>query len=59
MYIIDRPVPRNCSECPAYVRYDKAYDDPIGCIYRIKSASTRNKCRPDDCPIIEGDDDLK
>ena len=59
MYAIDRQTPVFCVECPEYVRIEKAYDDPIGCIHGCEGASSLRKDRPVDCPIIDMEDDLK
>lgn len=61
MYKVDRPLPKNCHECPC-MRYERLTHDepPVGCVYTGQVYNWGLSGRPPACPIIEDDeDDLK
>ena len=58
MIAIDIPMPMNCTVCK-FMRYNK--DDfvkPYKCILNDR-VSLSGKDRPEGCPVIDLDDDLK
>ena len=57
MYGFEEQTPRGCKECKEFVRIQKTYDEYVGCVHGSKLASINNADRPDDCPLIDLDDD--
>ena len=57
MYGFEEPAPRGCKECKEYVRIQKTYDEYVGCVHGSKLANIKRTDRPEDCPMIDLEDD--